>query len=177
MKKFVLIITCALLCTLFVACGPPQIKDDPCMKPEAVDSVICAKLRNIGISVYDANLLFKLANMELVKHNAYAKGDCLRFLNNIESILDSTTYNEVVMYIVFQVEELKTKYGAELFLLMDYFSRFEGIEIPITEFDKGLLREHIRQQRLILGMLTETELDRIIEDAAYRADVKLGLAK
>jgi len=150
MKKLVLIITCALL----FACGNVQVKDDPCMKPEAINSVICAKLADVGISVYDANLIFKLANMELIKNNAYAKEDCELFLDNVESILDSATYNDMVAYIVFQLADLKTKYGAEIFLLMDYFSRFEGIALPITEFDKGLLREHIRQQRQILDMLT-----------------------
>jgi len=154
MKKLVLIITCALLCVSLVACGNVQVKDDPCMKPEAADSVICEKLSAIGISVYDANLLFKLVNLELVKQGAYAKQDCLVFLDNVESILDSATYNDVAAYIIMEATDLKTKYGAEIILLMDYFNRFEGVKIPITEFDKGLLKEHINQQRQILGMLT-----------------------
>ena len=154
MKKLVLIITCALLCVSLVACGNVQVKDDPCMKPEAADSVICEKLSAIGISVYDANLLFKLVNLELVKQGAYAKSDCEWFLNNVESIIDTATYNDVAAYIIMEATDLKTKYGAEIILLMDYFNRFEGVKIPITEFDKGLLKEHINQQRQILGMLT-----------------------
>ena len=150
MKRLLLIIPLFLI----FACGQIQVKDDPCMKPEAVDSVICAKLQDMGMSVYDANLIFKLANLELVKQGAYAKEDCEWFLDNVESILDTATYNDIVAYIVMEAADLKTKYGAELILLMDYFNRFEGIEIPITEFDKGLLREHIKQQRQILGMIT-----------------------
>ena len=190
MKKLLLIIPCFLL----IACAPPQIKDDPCMKPEAADSVICAKLQDMGMSVYDANLIFKLANLELVKQGAYAKEDCEWFLDNVESILDTATYNDVVAYIVMEAGNLQTKYGAEIILLMDYFNRFEGVKIPITEFDKGLLREHINQQRQILGMLTmrtrtefksctnchESRWDKLnqhIDSAAKTTDIILGVAK
>ena len=173
LNKLLLIAVCASL----FACGNIQVKDDPCMKPEAADSVICAKLSSLGVSVYDANLIFKLANLELVRQGAYAKEDCEFFLNSVEAFLDIATYDVVVSYIIFKATDLKTKYGAEVILLMDYFNRFEGVDIPITEFDKGLLREHIDQQRQILGMLTEAELGRIIEDAAHKTDIKLGLAK
>jgi len=181
MKKLLLIIP-----FLFIACGNIQVKDDPCMKPEAVDSVICAKLQAVGVSVYDANLIFKLANLELVRQGAYAKEDCLKFLDNVESVLDFATYNDVVAYIIMEASDLETKYGAEVILLMDYFNRFEGVKIPITEFDKGLLREHINQQRQILGMLTKgfdpnlfaNMMDDYIEiaDANIKQEYKLEFA-
>ena len=152
MKRLILILVAVFL---IFSCGQMQVKEDPCMKPEAADSVICDKLSSLGVSVYDANLLFKLANLELIRQGAYAKEDCEKFLDNVESIIDSATYNDVAAYIIMEAADLKTKYGAELILLMDYFNRFEGIKIPITDFDKGLLREHINQQRQTLGMLTK----------------------
>jgi len=188
MRAFKILTMLIIPCVLLFACGNMPVKDDPCMTPAAVDSVICEKLAAIGISVYDANLLFKLANLELVKQGAYAKEDCLTFLDNVESIIDSATYNDVAAYIVMEATDLKTKYGAEIILLMDYFNRFEGIALPITEFDKKLLKEHINQQRQTLGMLTIIEikncrnakwdnLDQYIDDAAKRADIILGVAK
>jgi hypothetical protein len=39
----------------------------------------------------------------------------------------------------------------EIMLLSEYFNLFDGVEFKINEFDKYLLKEHINQQKKLIG--------------------------
>lgn len=125
-------------------------KEDVCTRLEAKDSAICYAFNEMGVSVRDANLLFKFVNLELLKDDAYTKAQCLEFLDRIEGMLDTETYNNITNEILFATEFLNGKYGIELMLLSEYFDLFKGVNLKINEFDKYLLKEHINQQRKLV---------------------------
>ena len=150
MKKLVVVF---LVLFVFKGCVGIIQKDDECMKIEAKDSVICSVLIKMGISTRDANMLFKFANLELIRNEVYSKENALTFLQDVEAILNSSTYQGLAKYLIRTTSELTTEYNVQIILLSEYFNEFVDIPIPISEFDIYLLKEHINQQKNLVLMI------------------------
>ena len=124
-----------------------------CMTPAATDSLICPTLAKVSLTPESANLMFKLANIEMLRANAYAVRDVLEFFDKIETMLDIDTYAAVANEIIFNIAGINKKYQLELVLITQSFEVFQNLKIPIIEFDKGMLRTHIAQQRQLLEFM------------------------
>jgi hypothetical protein len=131
------------------SCATSQI----CAKPEAVDSLICPTLAKVNMTPESANLMFKLANIELLRNNVYAKADVLKFFDNVESVLDVDTYSQLVQYMLFEIAGINSAYAIEFLLITEALTQFQTINLPISDFDKGLLKAHIAQQRSLLTLV------------------------
>jgi len=139
---------CVAFLFLLSGCATSQI----CATPEADNSVICKVCDTMHTSPEQLNLMFKLINVELIKSDAITKAECLAFLDSVESMLESVSYNELTNYIMLVTGYLNNSYSVELILLTETFTQFQGIEMSINDFDIGLLRKHIKQQKALLGM-------------------------
>jgi len=124
-----------------------------CMTPAATDSLICPTLAKVSLTPESANLMFKLANIEMLRANAYAVGDVTKFFDSVERLLETDTYSELAQYILFEIASLNKKYQLEIMLVTQSFEVFQNLKIPIIEFDKGMLRTHIAQQRQLLAFM------------------------
>jgi len=130
-------------------CATSQI----CSDKAAVDSVICPALKEINLTPETANLLFQLANVELIRAKAYIKADVLEFFDDVEAAMDVQTYSQLVQYMLFKIAKINKTYGAELVLITQAMSQFQEIHLPISQFDKDMLSAHIFQQRQLLVMV------------------------
>ena len=107
----------------------------------------------MGISARDANLLFKFANLELIKEGVYSKESALAFFEKVERLINTMTYQGLAEYLIITTTKLNSDYNVEIILLSEYFNMFVGVPLPIVEFDKYLLKGHIQQQRRLVLMV------------------------
>lgn len=124
-----------------------------CMTPEATNSVICPTLAKVSLTPESANLMFKLANIEAIRANIYAKKDVLAFFNSAEALLEDATYMSLASYVIFEIAKINTKYQLEMVLITQSFAVFQTTNIPINEFDKNLILTHIKQQKQLLALV------------------------
>ena len=124
-----------------------------CMTPAATDSLICPTLAKVSLTPESANLMFKLTNIELIRADAYATDDALKFFDSVERLLETDTYSELAQYMLFEIASLNKKYQLEIMLVTQSFEVFQNLKIPIIEFDKSMLRTHIAQQRQLLALV------------------------
>jgi len=148
-----LLIFVIMISFLFAGCVTFKVKDDQCMRVEASDSIICMGLAKMNISARDANLLFKFANLEMIKTGVYSKEDALKLFNHIEKVINIMTYQQLAEYLILTTKSINADYSMEMILVSEYFSMFEEIPIPISEFDKYLLKGHIQEQRRLVLMV------------------------
>ena len=152
MKKFFTVLLCIFFMS-FLGCAATQSRSSVCNKPEAQDSVICDTFGNLGMSVEQANLLFKVANVALIQENAYTKESFLKFLDETERLVDTSgSYMNLALYIISAIEAFNYKHGVELIMISDYLYTFNQTT-PITSYDQYLLKEHIKQQRNTVNLL------------------------
>jgi hypothetical protein len=135
------------------SCAALKPQEDMCSNLEAKDSAICYAFSKMGVSVKDANLLFKFVNLELLRKDAYTKEQCLGFLERLDNMLETETYDIITQEIIFATGALNSKYSLEIMLLSEYFDMFTGVNLKVNEFDKGLLHNHINQQRNLINMV------------------------
>lgn len=153
MKKLIVIMTIlAIVLSTFGCSKYLQVKEDPCTVPESAGSILCDNFNKIGISAYDADLFFKLANVELIKHNVYTKEAAVGFLNDLDNMLENTTYSNFAAYVISKINNMNNDYGMEIAIVMDYMNRFKGIEVPINSYDVYLIKQHIKNQKALLGV-------------------------
>ncbi|HUU39866.1 MAG TPA: hypothetical protein VMW42_02885 [Desulfatiglandales bacterium] len=152
MKKildFGFLILTVLLLFMMTACATTS---SVCTQiPEGETSVICEMLPT---SPENTDLVIRLISFELVKNNVVAEGDVLKFLDGVEEVVNSvTTYKDVATYIVTKIASLRKKYGGELIILSDYVQIFGDIELPVSDFDRELLKTCIASKRSDLVLL------------------------
>ena len=159
MKRFGLI--CIILTFMFtftfMGCSGMSLQqpdpDPVCERPGAELSYICRVLTDKGISVKDANLLFKGINIILIQKDAYTKEQFLKFIDEVEGLINaSSTYENLSAYLLTVVGNFNSDYKVEIILLADYFSDFT-LAVDISDFDRDLLLEHIKQQRFIVSFI------------------------
>lgn len=70
------------------------------------------------------------------------------------AMLEDSTYSNLSGFLIDEVDRLHSKYSTQLMLVTDYAQDMIGIELPIYECDKALLKKHFKEQLTVLkGML------------------------
>jgi hypothetical protein len=154
MKKFDLFCIVLVLMFVITGCLFSFVKKEPvCERPGAENSIICKVLTDRGINVNDVNLLFKVVNVTLIKKDAYTKEEFLKFIDEVEGLITvSSTYENLSAYLLDAVNNFNENYKIEMVLLADYFDDFDMV-VNISDFDRDLLLEHIKQQRDIVSLM------------------------
>lgn len=114
------------------------------------ESLICDKIPQPE----NADILLQLANVQMLKEEAYSAEDALNFLDMCESFLseETVTYAGMVRWLSTKMED----YSLEIFVLSGYV---ETLQIPqtLTDFDRNLLLSHIEHQRNLIKAYMESE--------------------
>jgi len=71
----------------------------------------------------------------------------------VEYMINVSTYQGLAQYLITVTGELKSEHNMEIILLSEYLNMFESVSMPISEFDKYLLKGHIQQQRKLVLMI------------------------
>lgn len=112
-------------------------------------SLICEKIHNPE----QADLLLQIANVEALKNEVYTAEQAISFLNEAEVFLQEVrTYPALAQWLASNIKE----YQLEALVLSGYMTTFQNVDLPIYDFDRHLLLEHIkRQKRLVQNYLEQ----------------------
>lgn len=132
------------ICILLAGCASmPQSKVCETGEP----SLICETIP----SPETADILLQIANLEAVKHDVYTGEQAIRFLEDCESFLVSVdTYGDLCRWLAVKVNKL----NIEILVLSGYLDTL-NVAMPISNYDRGLLQNHIDQQRNVLLLYME----------------------
>jgi len=110
-----------------------------------VDSYICQVFPN-PLAV---DLILRFANVEAIKNDVYTKEQAVAAINNLETLIKNS-HSFLDFFLIAQ--NYVGNMGPEIFILADSFSSFNR-PIPISEFDKYLLLEHLNRQKQIILLI------------------------
>ena len=98
-----------------------------------------------------ASLILQVANLELLKHNAYTKQEALEVIRTIEeySAVENITYGDLVVYVLSRFENFNKEMGAEILLASQYLKVLNE-PVPISACDKALILAHLEKQRKVV---------------------------
>lgn len=98
-----------------------------------------------------ASLVLQVANLELLKHNAYTKQEALEVIRTIEeySAVENITYGDLVVYVLSRFENFNKEMGAEILLASQYLKVLNEA-VPISPCDKALILAHLEKQRKVV---------------------------
>ncbi len=117
---------------------------DPTINAGADQSVICST-----ISPSSADFSLMLANLEGIKNNLWTREAAVSFFNEVERILDANnTWLSLTRHIINRLDILREDMGVEIIFLSSYINLPEfNSDMIISEYDKYLLKTHIKHQR------------------------------
>lgn len=142
MKKTVTIM--ALLLLLASCAIPPG--PSVCEKPEAATSFICKACLENNTTPEALNGILLDANAIALITNRYQRQDALRVITVLQESMDATqSYNHLISLL------FKESGDAQLVaaIISRHISMFQS-PLIISNFDKGLIRYHLDQQRMML---------------------------
>ena len=144
MKKLIFAL---IVCIAFFSCATSQVCTEA---PE--NSLICKYIPNPE----SADILLQLVFYELLKQNPSAKGEVAKVLDEATTNLstESLLWTDIVAWVVSRSDYLKDNFGGE-FVILSAYAGVLNRPVPITEFDKNLLKIHLERQKGILKMIGE----------------------
>lgn len=131
---------------LLSACATGLLSPMPsvCEKPEAAGSQVCAIANETGMAVEDIDLILQVAALKGV--DQFGKEVAIDFFDKVEKFLITTSsYTELINFIKEQVELT----GPEVLVISRFLMRLQSPNV-ISDFDRGLILEHIKRQKLLL---------------------------
>ena len=98
----------------------------------------------------EASLILQLANLQLLKGEAYGPDDARAVIDTIEEVLEiGVSYADLCAYVMGLTGKFNARYGAEIFLVSQYLELLSA-PLPISDCDKELIRLHLAKQRQVL---------------------------
>lgn len=141
-----------VLIVVLLAAGCALTKKDRSeVCPKDADSVICESIPDPG----RADILLQLANVRLLKEDQYNAEQALDFLTQCEKLIDETeTYQDVAR----QLSRHLNEYKLEILILSGYIDTLD-VDLPVSEYDRELLRAHIDRQKQLIESYAEEKGD------------------
>jgi hypothetical protein len=144
----IIIKTIILVFIAFVLTGCAQIQPTPsvCESPDAEGSIICKILYETGAATPEqANFILKLATGIMLENNPDKCESTMNFLNSSIALLESGIQYSTISNYITSFVPITLEITAEELLdgMLDF-------QVPINDFDKGLLIEHLEQQRSVV---------------------------
>ena len=140
----------ALLCLsavvlMFGCAGVNFVPPDEC---QGADSLILKRIPD----PQGASFILQVANLELLKHNAYSRKQALETIKTLQDFVDlDVTYADMVAYVMSKFVDFNHEYGGEILLASEYL-RVLNEPLPISSCDKALIKIHLeKQKRLVLS--------------------------
>ena len=95
-----------------------------------------------------ANMLFKLAVLEVGRLDVVRQKDIAKILDEAEALVTTgTTYDGMVMYLLPKFKWIRDNCGAEVVIISSSFMSLQGIKTPIEPKDVCYIKAHIADQR------------------------------
>lgn len=139
------LVTMIILCAL-CACSFLQ----PAEIPEGCEnSFIINKIPNYR----EVDVLFQLANVQGIRQDLYTREQALKFLDDCEAMLESTTYSDLAIFVIAKIKWLNEHAGVEVLILSQYVTDAFNEPLPLDACDIDLLKKHIQKQRTLIKML------------------------
>lgn len=110
-------------------------------------SLICEKIPQPE----HADIALQLVNVRALKNDYYSAQKVLKFFDMCESFLEKdVTYGVFVKWLGSYIEDVEL----EVVILSNYLNVLK-VDIPISDYDRMLLQEHIERQKEIVQMYME----------------------
>ena len=144
-KKIVLVGILFLVLLQVVGCAGLNFFDDKTCESAPECSLICSKIE----SPQTQDLLIQVTNEELLFQNAYSAADAIVFIDKVAGyIAEVKTYADLTNKVDAELALLPERIRNKLFILSKY-SPLLSSELPICDFDRGLLLKGLENQRTI----------------------------
>lgn len=137
------VIFAAALSFLVGCTGGPSV----CDKREEAESYLCETAEKAGIRLEDAGNILMIANAVAIGEGAYSRGDALKVLVDIRSLINSSpSYS----FITKAVRDKVDRYPGLFIVAEVYLSSMNQPQI-ISNFDRDILDSWLGRQIAILG--------------------------
>ena len=130
-----------------------------CPAPDGQPSVICKLSDKMVMTPETLSQVLQVSNMIALEENIYTARDANKFvdriLHDIQKVRDqgiSISYLEAVNYVNKRFKLLSLKAQAAFIIINPGDLATKEINIPLSEYDLGLLLKHLWKQKAIIGV-------------------------
>lgn len=142
------ILNLCLVLFLFVACGTIPVEQRACFNVAPDQSIFC---KNVAGQWEEATALLRISNAVLLQEDVWEASEALKVVNELEALL-VTPSTDPVNYSFFMKQVAKLAGPLVAVTINEAIKNYYHIELPITDFDKSLIRKELAEHRLIIEM-------------------------
>jgi len=125
-----------------------------CQKPMTTPMTVCQEVPGPSLleqyipNLQMANIMFKLAVLEVGRLDSVRQKDIAKILDEAESLVtQGTTYDGMVVYLLPKFKWIRDNCGPEIIIIGSEFTSMQGIKTPIEARDICYIKAHIADQR------------------------------